>query len=130
VIVGLLLPLWAAEPLWANDQPGAISGYVRDSSGTPQMGAIVEIIGVAARTLTVFTDDAGFYSAKDLLPGFYTVKVSAPSFLTVWRDRVGLHPGASARVDVRLNTLLNAMRTGRCCASLTIPRPQRNPIMI
>ena len=112
MIVGLLLPLWAAEPLWANDQPGAISGYVRDSSGTPQMGAIVEIIGVAARTLTVFTDDAGFYSAKDLLPGFYTVKVSAPSFLTVWRDRVGLHPGASARVDVRLNTLLNAMRVG------------------
>lgn len=80
MIVGLSLPLCSAEPLWAADRPGAISGYVRDSSGTPQMGAVVEIIGVAARTLTLFTDDAGFYSAKDLLPGFYTVKVSAPSF--------------------------------------------------
>jgi hypothetical protein len=106
VIVGLSLPAWAA------DRPAAISGYVRDASGTPQMGAVVEIIGVAARTLTVFTDDAGFYSAKDLLPGFYTVKVSAPSFLTVWRDRVGLHPGAAAHVDIRLSTLLNAMRVG------------------
>lgn len=112
MIVGLSLPLCSAEPLWAADRPGAISGYVRDSSGTPQMGAVVEIIGVAARTLTLFTDDAGFYSAKDLLPGFYTVKVSAPSFLTVWRERVGLHPGASAHVDIRLSTLLNAMRVG------------------
>jgi Carboxypeptidase regulatory-like domain len=106
VIVGLSLPALAVE------RPGAISGYVRDASGTPQMGAVVEIIGVAARTLTLFTDDAGFYSAKDLLPGFYTVKVSAPSFLTVWRDRVGLHPGASTHVDITLSTLLNAMRAG------------------
>jgi Carboxypeptidase regulatory-like domain len=106
VIVALSLPALAAE------RPGAISGYVRDGSGTPQMGAVVEIIGVAARTFTVFTDEAGFYSAKDLLPGFYTVKVSAPSFLTVWRDKVGLHPGSSARVDIKLNTLLNAMRVG------------------
>jgi hypothetical protein len=106
VIVALSLPAWAA------DRPGAISGYVRDGSGTPQMGAVVEIIGTAARTLTVFTDGAGFYSAKDLLPGLYTVKVSAASFLPAWRDKVGLHPGASTHLNITLNTLLNAMRVG------------------
>jgi Carboxypeptidase regulatory-like domain len=83
VIIGLSLPAWAGE------RPGAISGYVRDSSGIPQMGAIVEIVGSAARTLTVFTDGAGFYSATDLLPGLYTVKVSAPSFLPALREKVG-----------------------------------------
>lgn len=106
VIVALSLPAWAAE------RPGAISGYVRDASGIPQMGAVVEIVGTAARTLTVFTDGAGFYSATDLLPGLYTVKVSVPSFLPAWRDKVGLHPGTSTHLNITLNTLLNAMRVG------------------
>jgi hypothetical protein len=106
VIVGLSLPVWAAE------RPGAISGYVRDPSGIPQMGAVVEIVGTAARTLTVFTDGAGFYSANDLVPGLYTVKVSAASFLPAWRDKVGLHPGTSTHLNITLSTLLNAMRVG------------------
>jgi len=81
VIVGLSLPAWAAE------RPGAISGYVRDASGMPQMGAVVQIASTVARTLTVFTDDAGFYSAKNLLPGFYSVKVQLPRFFLPWLKR-------------------------------------------
>ena len=99
-------------PAWAADRPSAISGYVRDSSGIPQMGAVVEIVGTAARTLTVFTDGAGFYYASDLIPGLYCVKVSAPSFLPAWRDKIGLHPGASTHLNITLNTLLNALRVG------------------
>ena len=104
VIIALSLPAWAGE------RPGAISGYVRDASGIPQMGAVVEIAGSAARALTVFTDGAGFYSATGLLPGLYTVKVSAPSFLPALREKVGLHPGASVHVNLTLNTLLDALR--------------------
>lgn len=106
MIVAIALPACAAE------QPGAISGYVRDVSGIPQMGAVVEIVGVAARTLTVFTDGAGFYSATGLLPGLYSIKVSAPSFLPALRDKVGLHAGASTHLNITLNTLLNAMQVG------------------
>ena len=106
MIIALSLPAWAAE------RPGAISGYVRDASGIPQMGAVVEIVGTAARTWTVFTDGAGFYYASDLVPGLYTVKVSAASFLPAWRDKVGLHPGTSTHLNITLNTLLNAMRVG------------------
>lgn len=106
VIVALSLSAGAAE------RPGKIDGYVRDASGIPQMGAVVEIVGTAARTLTVFTDGAGFYSASGLVPGLYTVKVSAPSFLTAWRDKVGLRPGSSTHLNITLNTLLNAMRVG------------------
>jgi len=105
VVVALSLPAFAAE-----ERSGTISGYVRDTSGTPQMGAVVEIIGTAARTFTVFTDETGFYSAVDLLPGLYTVKVSAASFLPAWRDKIGLHPGVSTHLNVTLDSLLNAMR--------------------
>ncbi len=106
VIVSLSLPAWAGE------RPGAISGYVRNPAGLPQMGAVVEIVSTAARTLTVFTDVAGFYSATDLLPGLYSVKVSAPSFLPALVEKVGLHPGTSVRVNVTLSTLWNTMRVG------------------
>jgi hypothetical protein len=79
----------------------------------PQMGAVVEIAGSAlAHTLTVFTDVAGFYSAKDLLPGLYSIKVSAPSFLPALEEKIGLQPGNVVHVDITLNTLLNAVRVG------------------
>jgi len=76
------------------------------------MGAVVQIAGMAARDLTVFTDGAGFYSATGLLPGFYTIKVSAPSFLPALREKIGLRPGSSMHVNVTLNTLLDAVRVG------------------
>lgn len=106
LIVALSLPAWAGE------RPGAISGYVRDASGIPQMGAVVEIAGSAAKSLTVFTDGAGFFSATDLLPGFYSVKVSAPSFLPALREKVGLHAGTNVHLNITLSTLLNALRVG------------------
>jgi hypothetical protein len=104
VIAALSLPAWAGE------RPGAISGYVRNASGLPQMGAVVEIFGTAARSLTVFTDVAGFYSAPELIPGSYSVRVSAPSFLPALVEKVGLLSGTSVRVNVTLNTLWNAVR--------------------
>ena len=106
VIIALSLPAWAA------DRSGAISGYVRDASGIPQMGAVVEIAGSAAQTLTVFTDGAGFFSAPNLLPGSYSVRVTAPSFLPAIREKVGLNPGTKVHLSITLNTLLNALRVG------------------
>ena len=104
VALGLVLPASAAG------KPGSISGYVRNASGIPQMGAVVEVLGSAARTLKFFTDEHGFYSAAGLIPGLYSVKVSAPSFLPALRERVGLHPGSSVIVNVTLSTLFEAIQ--------------------
>ncbi len=99
-------------PAWAGQHPVALSGYVRDVSGTPQMGAVVQIVNSAQRTLTVFTDGAGYYSATGLLPGIYSMKVTAPSFLPALLEKIGLRPGTTVRVNVTLNTLLDAMSLG------------------
>ncbi len=99
-------------PALALDRPGAISGYVRDIAGTPQMGAVVQILGTANHTFTVFTDGAGYYAATGLLPGLYTLKVTAPSFIPALREKVGLRPGASLNVNVTLSTLLGVMQLG------------------
>jgi len=76
------------------------------------MGAVVQILGTANHTFTVFTDGAGYYAATGLLPGFYTLKVTAPSFLPALREKVGLRPGASLNVNVTLSTLLGVMQLG------------------
>jgi carboxypeptidase family protein len=106
IVLGFALPVWAAT------QPGAISGYVRNSSGTPQMGAVVQILGSAHQTLTVFTDAAGYYTATNLLPGLYSLKVTAPSFLPALREKVGLRPGDKLSINVTLSTLLGIMELG------------------
>ena len=106
LLLGVSLPAWAVE------RPGAISGYVRNITGAPQMGAVVQILGAANRTLTVFTDEAGHYTATGLLPGLYTLKVTAPSFLPALREKIGIRPGGSINVNITLSTLLGAMQLG------------------
>jgi hypothetical protein len=109
------LPAWSET---AHAIPGAISGYVRDASGAPQMGAAVEVLGSAAQALKVFTDDRGFYSLASLLPGTYSIKVSAPSFLPALREKIGVRAGAKRMVNVTLTTLFEAIQLV----------PQRSPV--
>jgi hypothetical protein len=106
MLLGVSLPLCAAE------RPGTITGYVRNAAGEPQMGALVQILDAADKTLTVFTDGAGYYTATGLLPGLYSLKVTAPSFVPASRDGVGVRAGANIHVNVTLNTLLGMMQLG------------------
>lgn len=76
------------------------------------MGAVVEILGAANNAFTVFTDDAGHFTASGLLPGLYSVKVTAPSFLPALRDKLDLDPGATLNINITLSTLLGFMQLG------------------
>jgi carboxypeptidase family protein len=105
-----LLMLGLALPVWSADKPGTISGFVRGAGGIPQMGAMVEVLGVAANDLRVFTDQDGFYTATGLLPGIYDLKVSAPAFLPALREHINLHAGTNTIVNVTLNTLFEAIQ--------------------
>src|SRR6478672_9034736 len=107
-----LLGIALALPALAAERPGSssISGYVRSASGVPQMGAMVEVLGSAAHTLKVFTDENGFYSAAGLLPGVYSIKAYSPSFLPALRERIGLRPGTSVIVNLKLSGLFEAIQ--------------------
>jgi hypothetical protein len=99
--------------------PGSISGFVRNSGGTPQMGATVEILSAALQPILARTDANGFYTIKGLLPGTYTLKVTAPSFLPSLREKIGLQSGGSIVVNITLNTLFEALEL--------VPRPSSGP---
>jgi hypothetical protein len=105
----LMMVLTLAAGASAAVNPGAISGVVRNSAGTPQMGATVEVIasGVITR---LQTDAKGFYALHGLLPGTYSVKVSAPSFLPAIREKINLQSGSSVVINVTLNTLFEAIQ--------------------
>lgn len=107
----LAILLGLSLPACAGDQSGTISGYVRNISGSPQMGAVVQL-HAGDHTFTVLTDGAGYYIATGLLPGLYSLKVTAASFLPASRDKVGVRPGATVNVNVTLKTLLGMMQLG------------------
>jgi hypothetical protein len=106
----LLVVLLAWAPLHAASV-GAIAGYVKDSSGAPQMGAVVEVFVSAARVgTTVFTDSRGYYLANNLPAGTYYVKVTASSFLPSLREDVILRSGAHLLINLTVNTLADALK--------------------
>src|SRR5262249_17766148 len=86
-----------------------ISGTVRDASGVPQMGALVEVLGVKNVAKAV-TDDHGQYEFADIVPGIYQIKVSALSFLPSLREGVTVKSGTNLVVNLTLNTIFEAMQ--------------------
>lgn len=104
VLLGVGLPACAAAP-------GSISGVVKNSSGTPQMGAMVEVFTASAlQPFTTFTTGSGKYQALNLAPGNYRVKVTEASFLPSLIEHVIVHSGSRAVINVTLSTLAEAIR--------------------
>ncbi len=106
----LLLTVGLVLPVWATGKPGSISGYVKNSAGMPQMGAVVELLGAASESIKVFTDEKGHYRATGILPGVYDIRVSAPTFLPSLLERVAVRSGAALIENVTLSTIFDAFQ--------------------
>jgi len=106
----VLAVLLAGFPAWGA-ATGGISGYVKNTAGEPQMGAMVEVFtSILKPGATVFTDSRGFYSAENLPAGTYQVKVTSALFLPSLREDVSLRAGAHVLINMTLNTLADALR--------------------
>ncbi|MGC2161367.1 MAG: carboxypeptidase-like regulatory domain-containing protein [Silvibacterium sp.] len=100
----MTLPVYAAKA-------GTVTGEVRDTRGTPQIGALVQLVNadliVIAQT---FTDDRGRYSLPHVLPGVYGVKASASLLLPTLRENLHIAPNSKTIVNLTLDTLYEAFR--------------------
>ena len=104
----LLLLLVMASPGRAADQGAVVAGVVRDSSGVPQMGAVVQILSAdAVVRATAYTDLQGRYSISSLLPGNYGVRATAALLLPALRSNLQLGPGHRSIVNLTLGALFN-----------------------
>src|SRR6266478_4959609 len=71
--------LWAvlisSTAMWAAGGTGAITGVVKDASGTPVSGAIVKVKNTdKGITTTVISQAQGRYKAADLAAGKYSIR--------------------------------------------------------
>lgn len=105
----LMVVAWSAMAS-ASGHSGKLSGFVRNSRGTAQMGASVEVTRLGdGETVRAFSDTKGFFELAGLRSGKYSVRVSAPSFLPSLTQNLALQSGASMVMHVTLNTLFEAV---------------------
>ncbi|MGA8089811.1 MAG: carboxypeptidase-like regulatory domain-containing protein [Terracidiphilus sp.] len=98
----------ASVPLRAA-LPGSVSGVVRDSSGVPQIGVVVQLLRPdMSVTAAVYTGSKGEFTFKDIFPGKYAVKAMGASFLPSLRENVRVR--ATTIVNLTLNTLYEVMQ--------------------
>lgn len=107
VVFAVLIALGSASANGAA--PGTITGVVRDTAGTPQIGAEVELLRPDLSVLaTVFTNTDGRFTIHSVLPGRYAVKAMCASFLPSLRPDVRMR--TTAVVNLTLNTLYEVMQ--------------------
>ncbi len=104
--VCLLVLTVCAETTRAHAQVagGTIFGTVTDRSGRVVNNVQITIKNTATGVArAVSTNDEGFYSVPNLLPGTYETKFSAPGFKTEERTGIELTVGASVALDQALS---------------------------
>lgn len=111
-VAGLVLTVlvlgWTGHSQAASSD-AAISGVVRDSHGTPQMGALIELLTAdATLAASALTDDHGRYIIPAVLPGKYQLRASAAFLVPVTRGNLRLQAGAQAVINLTMTTLYEA----------------------
>jgi len=98
----------AATPL-RGAAPGSISGLVRDSTGTPQIGAEVQLLRPDLSVIaSVYTNSNGHFVISSIVPGRYAVKAMGAWFLPSLREDIRVR--TNTMVNLTLNTLYEAMQ--------------------
>jgi hypothetical protein len=98
-------------PASAAPFPGTVSGVVRDSRGTPQMGAMVELLAADATVVArAYTNVRGAFTFDHIFPGTYQIKATGDSFLPTLREDLRLASRSKLVVNVTLSTLFEAIQ--------------------
>src|ERR1039458_9796755 len=98
----------AATPLLLA---GAITGFVTDAAGVPQMGAAVILFNRQERQFErALTDDRGAFRFLGLAPDFYSIKVTLAAFVPALKKGILVQPGMASVLNVNLNTLFSSIQ--------------------
>ncbi len=91
---------------------GKLAGVVRDSTGTPQMGAAVEVVpeaAIKAASLGLLTNTQGIFNGDRLAPGLYTVRVTLAGFLPTIQQHVRITSHLTTIVRVELESMFASL---------------------
>jgi len=98
----------AATPL---RMAGAITGFVTDAAGVPQMGAAVVLFNRQERQFErALTDERGAFRFLGLTPDLYSIKVTLAAFVPAMKKGILVQPGMASVLNVNLNTLFSSIQ--------------------
>jgi hypothetical protein len=98
-------------PASAESFPASVTGVVCDARGTPQMGAMVELLAANATIVgRVYTDIHGAFAFNHVFPGTYQIKATGDSFLPTLREDLKLRARSKVVVNLTLSTLFEAIQ--------------------
>ncbi len=107
----MVIALAGVLPACAAPLPATVSGVVRDARGTPQMGAMVELMAADATVVArVYTDIRGGFSFERVFPGTYQIKATGDLFLPTLREDLHLRARSKVVVNLTLSTLFEAIQ--------------------
>jgi hypothetical protein len=90
---------------------GAITGFVTDAAGVPQMGAAVLLFNRQERQFErAITDERGVFKFFGLSPDLYSVKVTLAAFVPALKKGILVQPGMASVLNVNLNTLFSSIQ--------------------
>jgi hypothetical protein len=99
---------WTGQ-IFAFPTAAMMSGTVRDVHGTPQMGALIQLLRPDASTVaTAISDNHGRYIIPTLTPGNYQLRATAAFFVPLSRNNIRLHSGVQSVVNLTLSALFEA----------------------
>ena len=79
---------------------GAITGFVTDAAGVPQMGAAVLLFNRQERQFErALTDDRGAFRFLGLTPDLYSIKVTLAAFVPAMKKGILVQPGMAQRAQ-------------------------------
>ena len=114
LVLTAMVSLFAANPAAAQAKlvPGKLAGVVRDTAGTPQMGASVELISEAAGLAAsrgLLTNTQGIFRGEKLAPGFYTVRVTLAGFLPTLEKHIRVSPNLTTVLRIELESMFASL---------------------
>ena len=91
--------------------PGKLAGVVRDSAGTPQLGANVELMAEtgAAVSRGFLTNTQGIFRGEKLSPGLYTLRVTLAGFLPTLEKHIRVTSNLTTVVRVELESMFASL---------------------
>ena len=91
---------------------GKLAGVVRDLSGTPQMGASVEVFAEApgvTSSLDYLTNTLGIFRGEKLSPGLYTIRVTLAGFLPTLQQHVRINANLTTMVRIEMESMFASL---------------------
>jgi hypothetical protein len=124
LVLAVAFSLVGANPAVAQlkSVQGILSGVVRDTTGTPQLGASVQVIpesGTSATAIGFLTNTQGIFRGEKLAPGFYTVRVTLAGFLPTLEKHVRVTANLTTLVRIQLESMFASLEQLRRAPSST-----------